>query len=150
MRLLLLAVLAFVATPALAQSLSADPTFATVRLTEGFTPDPHRVDLRAGGTIAVDKPGCGYGIVANAPDVNFHYTSSGGSDLYIYAVAGEDTTLLINLPDGRWVCDDDSYDDGDPIVVVRGAAAGLYNIWVGTYGTDSVDARLSISEVDPR
>ena len=148
--LLLLAALVLAAPLAHGQDVAADPTYGDVRLDEGFTPDPHVVDLTAGGSIAVDVPGCDYGVVADAPDVDLYYTTSQASDLYIYAVAGEDTTLLINLPDGSWACDDDGYGDGDPIVVIRNARAGLYDIWVGTFGDDTTEATLFISEVDPR
>lgn len=133
-----------------AQDVSADPTYGDVFLDEGFTPDPHATGLLAGGSVEVDLPGCSYGTVSDAPDVDLYYTTSGGSDLYIYAVSGDDTTILVNTPDGAWTCDDDSYGDGDPIVVIRDAPAGLYDIWVGTYGDDLAEATLFISEVDPR
>jgi hypothetical protein len=48
------------------------------------------------------------------------------------------------------MCDDDGYGDGDPIVVIPAAEAGLYNIWVGTYQDDMASANLYISEEDPR
>jgi hypothetical protein len=148
--LLSLALLALAASPAFAQNPGGDPTFGDVRLNEGFPNDPYSVDLVAGGSINVRKGSCNYGVVADAPDVDFYYTSSGNSDLYIYAVSSEDTTILVNLPDGSWACDDDGYGDGDPILVIRDGDAGLYNIWVGTYGEDTVDATLFISEIDPR
>ncbi|MEM1116954.1 MAG: peptidase S1 [Bacteroidota bacterium] len=151
MRIPLLLLALLVAAPlASAQDISAVPTYGDVRLDEGFMPDPHTTDLTAGGSVEVSIPGCSYGHVAEAPDVDFYYTSSGGSDLFIYAVSGDDTTILVNTPDGSWTCDDDSYGDGDPIAVIRNAPAGLYNIWVGTYSDGLSDARLMISEVDPR
>ena len=147
-----LALLALLLTAPLAsaQDVSADPTYGDVSLDEGFMPDPHTTSLMAGGSVEVDLPGCSYGAVAEAPDVDLYYTTSGDSDLYIYAVSGEDTTILVNTPSGSWTCDDDSYGDGDPIVVIRSAEAGLYDIWVGTYGDDMAEAKLFISEVDPR
>ncbi len=151
MRLFLaLAVLAFAAAPVLAQDVSADPNFGDVRLDEGFPDDPVVIDLVAGGGVEPAIRGCDYGAITEAPDIDLYYDTSGNSNLYIYAVSGDDTTILVNLPDGTWVCDDDSYDDGDPIVVIRGADSGLFNIWVGTYGDDPADATLFISEIDPR
>lgn len=147
---LLAAVAALLALPAQAQDVSAAPTFGDVELDEGFTPDPHETNLVAGGSITPSVSGCAYGNVADAPDVDLYYSTSGSSTLYISAISGEDTTLLINLPDGSWVCDDDSYGDGDPIVVIPGAESGLYDIWVGTYGSEPADATLYISEIDPR
>jgi len=131
--------------------VSLDPTFGDVNLSVGFLPDPHAVSLRAGGSLDVDVGSCSYGYVANAPDVDFYYTSSSGAaDLYIYVDSDDDTTLLINRPDGTWVCDDDGYEGTNPVVVMPKATGGLYNIWVGTYGDDLTDATLYISERDPR
>lgn len=148
--LLAFAVLVYAAPAAQAQDYTLDPTYGNISLEEGFLPDPHLVELTAGGSIEVALGSCSYGYVANAPDVDFYYTTSGDSNLYIYGISGDDTTLLINTPNGSWVCDDDSYGDGDPIVVIRNAPSGLYNIWVGTYGDDLAASSLYISEIDPR
>ncbi|WP_412069442.1 peptidase S1 [Rubrivirga sp. IMCC43871] len=148
--LLAFALLAFVAAPVLAQNVSADPNFGDVRVEEGFPNDPYTIEVVAGGDIEPAVRGCDYGAITQAPDVDLYYDTSGSSTLYIYAVSGDDTTILVNLPDGNWACDDDSYDDGDPIVVIRGAESGLFNIWVGTYGDDPAEATLFISEIDPR
>jgi hypothetical protein len=130
--------------------LSLDPLYGNVRLSGGFLPDPHTVSVRAGGSIEIDVGSCTYGFVANAPDVDFFYSASGGRDLYIYAEGNQDTTLLINTPDGSWVCDDDGHTGTNPLVVLPKAAEGLYDIWVGTYSNDLSDATLFISERDPR
>ena len=148
--LLLLAALALLAVPAQAQDVSEDANYGDVTLEEGFMPDPHEMSILAGGSVAVDVGGCSYGNVSNAPDVELTYETSGGSDLYIYAVSGDDTTILVNTATGSWVCDDDSYGDGDPIVIIRNAPAGVYDIWIGTYGDEMADASFYISEMDPR
>ncbi|HYE94813.1 MAG TPA: hypothetical protein VD962_01280 [Rubricoccaceae bacterium] len=152
MRFTLLAALGLLlaAPAAYAQDYTADATYGEPYLEEGFTPDPQSISLTAGGGIRVNKSGCSYGYVANAPDVKLHYDTSGGSNLYIYAVADRDVTLLINTPSGRWVCNDDSFGNGDPILVFPGAEGGRYDIWVGTYGSDTAPARLYITEIDPR
>ena len=59
---------------------------------------------------------------------------------------GRDPTLT---PDGSWVCDDDGHGSLNPLVVIRNAPDGLYNIWVGTYGDDLADATIFISEINP-
>lgn len=148
--LVILGLIALSAPYAAAQDYSEEPTYGSVSLEEGFLPDPHTESLTAGGSIEVSMGACNYGFVANAPDVDFYYTSSGGSDLYIYVNSTDDTTLLINKPDGSWVCNDDGLGRGNPIVMLSGAPGGLYNIWVGTYGDDLSDATLSLSEIDPR
>lgn len=142
---------ALAVAPASAQSTGYDPTYGSVRLNAGFLPDPHTVSMTAGGAIALNMGECSYGHVAEAPDVNFYYTSNGSNTLYFYARSGSDTTLLVNEPDGSWVCNDDGLGEGtNPMIVLPGAGSGLYNIWVGTYGTSLAPATLYISEIDPR
>jgi hypothetical protein len=148
--LIALAALVLLAGPVTAQDPGAVPNFGTITLEEGFTPDPNERDLTAGGIVSLDVGGCQYGNVSEAPDLDLNYETTGGSDLYIYAVSLEDTMILVNTPSGTWACDDDSYDDGDPLLVIRGAPAGLYSIWVGTYEESAAEATLFISEIDPR
>ncbi len=152
MRLFLLVAALLLAAPfAQAQNHSLTPTYGSTTLARGFTPDPHSVALTAGGSQSVTISGCAYGKVANAPDYKVTYrNASRATTLYIYATSGSDTTLLVNLPDGSWTCDDDSYGDGDPLLVIRNPPSGLYDIWVGTYGSDTSSATLYISEIDPR
>jgi hypothetical protein len=126
------------------------PTYGDVNLDERFLPDPYEVSLTAGGGTDVDVGSCNYGYVAERPDVDFYYTTSGDVDLYLYVICAEDTTLLVDQPEGRWVCDDDDLCNSNPVVVIPSAADGLYNIWVGTYSAANTDATLYISEIDRR
>jgi len=135
---------------AAAQDWHADPTYGTVELRQGFRPDPYATALTAGGGTAVSIEGCRFGHVASAPDIDLKYNTSGGSTLYIYVRSNDDTTLLINLSSGSWACDDDGLGNGNPLVVIPNAPAGLYDIWVGTYSDDLSDATVYISEIDPR
>lgn len=132
-----------------APDISLDPTYGDVSLDAGFRPDPHIVSLRAGGSLEVDVGSCTYGYVADAPDVDFYYDANNTAQLYFYVESDDDTTLLINRPDGSWVCDDDGHEGLNPLVHLAKPAGGLYNIWVGTYGDDLSDAQLFISEIDP-
>lgn len=144
-----LAVLALSAT-ASAQDISADPAFGTVALEGGFTPDPHVTSLIAGGTVQVDDQGAGCtGYIANAPDVDLNFTA-GTLPLNIYVASESDTTLVINLPDGSWICNDDA-EGFNPAVSLDSPQSGLYNIWVGTYDEGAnAPAELKISEIAPQ
>jgi hypothetical protein len=132
-----------------AQNPAAAAAYAELRLSGGFVPDPRTVSLTAGGSISPSITGCSYGRVANAPDVKLHYSEGGGRTLYIYATSSADVTLLINMPDGSWRCDDDSYTGNNPLVVIPNAPSGRYDIWVGTYGSSTAPAQLMISEINP-
>jgi hypothetical protein len=135
-----------------AQSLSMEPYYGRVTLRGGFLPDPHSVKLTAGGASAVEVSNsrCSYGNVSQRPDLNLTYEGDGSRTLYIYAVSSDDTMLLVNQPDASWRCDDDGFEGLNPIIVIPNARSGLYNIWVGTYGSEMSNATLHISEIDPR
>ncbi|MCU0882888.1 MAG: peptidase S1 [Hyphomonadaceae bacterium] len=134
--------------PAGAQDASLAPSFANLSLSSGFVPDPATVQVVAGGSVDASYLGNGCnGMIANAPDVKLSWRNDGGSRLTIMAVSGGDTTLVINMPDGSWLCDDDSGGDLDPAVVIRNAPSGVYDIWVGTIGDGDGRAILSISEL---
>ena len=132
---------------AVGQDITAEPTYGSLALEEGFYPDPQYVDVTSGGSIAVGIPGCDFGFVAETPDVDLYYTTTGESDLYFYVEGEGDTTLLINTPTGDWVCDDDGGPGTNPSVRMRFAPEGLYNVWVGSYSDEFTDATLYISEI---
>lgn len=135
--------------PAVAQDISATPSYGDITLRAGFSPDPWSINLQAGGSVDanVSIGGDCRGMIANAPDVDLNYTS-GTFPLYISVVSGSDTTLVVNSPDGRWYCSDD-YTGLDPAVTFGNPSSGLYNIWVGTYSSNSglQAATLHISEL---
>ncbi|WP_420478994.1 peptidase [Brevundimonas sp. FT23028] len=140
------AALLLVAPAAHAQDTSAPATFGSVRLSSGFTPDPHSVSLTAGGTIDASTIGSPCtGSIARAPDYELTY-SAGSLPLYISATASSDTTLVVNGPDGRWYCDDDT-NGNNPLVTFNNPRSGTYDIWVGVYGGGTAAATLSISEL---
>jgi hypothetical protein len=132
-----------------APDFTLDPMYGDVNLDAGFLPDPHVIELRAGGGLEVDVGSCNYGYVANGPDVDLYYEANNSAQLYIYVESDDDTTLLINRPDGSWICDDDGHEGLNPLIHFEKPASGLYDIWVGTYGDDLTDATLYISEIDP-
>ncbi len=135
-------------TPVIAQDINADPTYETVRLSGGFTPDPYTVRILSGGlTNASDLGNNCRGNIASRPDVRLHF-DAGSLPLYISATSSADTTLVINGPDGRWYCDDDSGDGLNPAFGFERALSGRYEIWVGTYGgSENHEAQIHISEL---
>ncbi len=147
--LLAMLVMGGAAGTAAAQDIAQDPTFGTVNLRSGFTPDPHSTLLQAGGNVDVRDTigGTCRGMVANAPDVDLMYTA-GALPLYISVTSDVDTTLVINGPDGQWYCNDD-YSGVDPALTFGSPQSGLYNIWVGTYSSTVglQAAQLHVSEL---
>jgi hypothetical protein len=65
------------------------------------------------------------------------------------SAAGFDTTLLVVAPDGTIFCNDDAT-NYDPAIVLSGAAAGDYAIWVGVRGSGAgEEARLVVGREPP-
>jgi hypothetical protein len=126
-------------------SLGLTAEFGTVQLGAGFAPDPHQVSLTAGGDLDLSVDDCSYGYVSQAPSYEVTYNGSGSTDLHFYVRADDDTTLLINTPNGSWVCDDDSLGDSNPQLTITDASSGVYDIWVGTYSGQRASATLYIS-----
>jgi hypothetical protein len=127
---------------------SLEPNFGSVTLQSGFAPDPYFVDLVAGGPLAAESSADSQcrGYVTSAPDYELSFTP-GSLDLFISAISQADTTLVVNDPDGNWVCNDDNI-GFNPGLRFERPQAGTYDIWVGTYREgDGAEARLEISEL---
>jgi hypothetical protein len=131
---------------------SLAPGYGTYSLASGFTPDPFEVQLVAGGANSASDWSGGEcaGFIADAPDVRLMFQGGSFPELYFSADSDADTTLVINGPNGEWFCDDDSGNGGLNPLVRMAPASGQYDIWVGTYGSSTASAVLSISELYSR
>lgn len=126
---------------------SKDTNYGQKDLKAGFEPDPFMVNVDAGGPIETNLGGV-RAWVDKKPDFRLNYTA-GNFPLTFYAQSGEDTTLLINLPDGTWVANDDGPGTGlDPLIKIAQPKSGRYEIWVGTLAKGKTPpAKLFITEV---
>jgi len=136
------------AVPSAAQDLEGNPSYGTITLDAGFTPDPHQVNVSSGGNTDASNLGSPCtGNIANAPDIRVVY-SNGSLPLIISANSEFDTTLVVNAPDGLWYCDDDSGEGVNPSVRFNKPMSGRYEIWVGTYSSAEYrPAVVDISEL---
>jgi hypothetical protein len=131
----------------------AAPTYGTIDLSSGFTPDPYLRSIAAGGAneVALGGSECTGYIHAAAPDLDLNYRA-GQYQLSIYAKSDTDITLIVNAADGRWYCSDD-VSGTNPAIVFSNPPSGNYNIWIGTYRPTSTplpESVLYISEMAPR
>jgi serine protease Do len=132
---------------------SLDAYFGEAELVSGFTPDPYTLNITSGGGINADYLGgeC-RGYAAEASD--FQLTWSGDSSLLrVYFEPSEssgDTTLLINMPDGSWSCNDDASSENlNPMVRMSNPPEGVFDIWVGSYTEgERVPGVLSVTELN--
>jgi hypothetical protein len=146
-------------TPSDASSTSAgmldfslEPNYGAVALSHGFTPDPHVLPITSGGDVDASYLGEGCtGFATAAPDFRLNWTGSSPELRFLFtAAAGEDTTLLVNLPDGTFLCNDDSASGNlNPMISVENPAEGVYDIWVGSYASGTfASGELRITETN--
>src|SRR5688500_6070418 len=104
-------------TPAksLAQDANGTPTFGSVTLASPLKTDAFMKQVGAGGAIKTKLGGVG-AFVSSPPEFRLNYAAAKNTDLIIRAVSSSDTTLLINLPDGTWVANDDSGSSRNPMI----------------------------------
>jgi hypothetical protein len=116
------------------------PNYGSADLASGFTPDPFSVAVVSGNAegstvdvsalnISGDFSCRGYATVS--PDFIVNWGGGAGA-LRIFYEADADSTLIIQQPDGSFVCNDD-FSGLDPLVDIATPQAGEYVIWVGSY-----------------
>ncbi len=149
--LLALAILLGVARAQDRLNPAGEPRYGSYSLAPRFSPAPFTLDVLSGGDVVV-KPlaladNC-LGYAASDPDVLVELAA--GFDRITFLVASaEDTTLIVNLPNGSWSCNDDS-NGLNPALVYHNVIPGAYRIWIGSYAPDTYDeAQFYISEAGP-
>ena len=120
-------------------------------LSPGFSPAPVTLAALSGGSIDVKSLRLGdncLGFAAADPD--FVVDLSGAFDrITILIASASDTTLIVNMPNGGWTCNDDT-NGLNPALVFHNAPAGAYQIWIGSYAAEAFDeAVLYVSEDGP-
>ncbi len=145
------------AAPAPTEAPAANPTpaagggesnFGTITLATGFMPDPQTASGTSGGPTAANTldPNCNGYVTGGTPD-HILVAQTAFSNLRVMARSDADTTLVIQKPDGSYVCNDDSSEGFNPLIAAE-FPAGTYKIWVGSYeqGTNS-PYTLGVSEL---
>ncbi len=106
--------------------------FEAVNLRSGFTPDPARKTGVSGGQLDASHLGNGCrGWIAGRPDHILRLTSN-FNFFRIFVTSDSDTTLVVRLPNGRFVCNDDA-NNLNPAISRNRWRRGLYRVWVGSY-----------------
>lgn len=119
-----------------------------ITLAPGFTPDPNNTSITSGGTTAAStwNSSCaGWVADRSSPDIKLNWTGTG--TLHFSVTSSADTTLVINDANGGWHCNDDA-NGTNPGLTINGAAAGLIEIWVGSYESGAyASTNVQISEI---
>lgn len=131
--------------PRVTLDFTAPPLFEHHTLTAPFRPDPFGITVQAGGNENIsdanvfDLTGgtCTGFVNAQQPDIAITYNSR-GTPLLMSVNSEADTTLIVNMPDGTWRCNDDANTSTlNPRLYFPEGQSGRYNIWVGTYRHDT-------------
>lgn len=129
-----------------------EPTFGSGSLSTGFLPDPYLVRMTSGGNVDVSYLNNGYGCTGHAttaPDFRLFWSGNGDelNFMFIPDSSSDDTTLIINDPNGNWYCNDD-FAGVNPGISFNTAVSGQYDIWIGSFWFDeNVSGQLNISEL---
>lgn len=108
--------------------------FLSMNLKAGFPLDPFIVSINGGGEVdasTLDETCVGFIPAAPLLSVNWEGEVE-AIDIFYYS--DFDPTLVLQLPDGSYLCNDDASDNLlDPELTVETPQAGQYNLWVGSY-----------------
>ena len=142
-------VLACISTQhAAAQDPCQKPNFGQVALKSPTTPDPFTKEITAGGNLKVVIGNVKMKIT-RAPDFKLDYTKGDAfKQLNFYVRSNADTTLLIHMPEGGYIADDDSGGNLNPLIQLKNPPSGRYDIWIGTYNDTPARAILYITELN--
>jgi hypothetical protein len=121
---------------------------ADLMLLTGFTPDPARAELWAGGAQDGAEFGC-IGWYNTEPSYVLDFQTDGGLPLILSANSALDATLMVIDPNGEMACDDDGGNNGfNPSLTWATPVSGIYFIYLGSYSrAENGPATLSISEL---
>ncbi len=146
-------------------SLNGRAPGGTTRVAAGFEAQngPLTLTAQAGGTDSVteteitsamsDTEYCSGYVDMRTPSAVVEY-SGGGTLAFAATLAPDvemaDLTMAVHTPGGAWRCSDD-FNGLDPAIGIEQAAAGRYDVWIGTYGADGgrVGAVLTLTEAMP-
>lgn len=115
-------------------------------LSGSYLYSPRQWTVIAGGNVDLGRCAApGFGYVVSEPDFEFSFQNDRGyGRLEISVQADCDTVLLVNDANGNWHFNDDANGTLQPQVDVYGAPSGVYDVWVGTYGVSTCNARLEL------
>lgn len=116
-----------------------DPNFGEISLSAGFIPDPRVIEIVSGGEVNINdlnlEQDC-IGFTSTAPDLRLFWTGRAEKLLLYFNAINrtDDATMIVNLPDGTWMCNDDAHPQTfNPLVRITKPEIGQYDIWIGSF-----------------
>jgi hypothetical protein len=117
---------------------AVDKTSAVVDLQAGFVLDPYLLPVVGNGTRAASSMASACtGHIDEGPDVTVNWSGS-TAPLSFFVYSDDDPVLVVELPDGSVLCNDDAgLETVQPLVEIARPAAGTYRVYVGSAEQDS-------------
>lgn len=123
------------------------PAFGQLNLRRGFMPDPQIVSGTAGGPVSASQVNSACrGYITARPTHVIHSPTGFQNLLRLIVNSRIDTTLVVMLPNGQIVCDDDGGDGLNPLVSFS-TPPGPIRVWVGSYSGQTGTYSLGVSEL---
>lgn len=134
----------------MAGEAAAPEAFITMNLAAGFPLDPFLVSVNGGGAVDASTWGEGcVGFINDAPTVTIDWEGE-TEFVEVFFYSDSDPVLVIETPDGEYLCADDANDLLlDPVIELSEPAAGRYNVWVGSYAADQLIPGLLVVTTQP-
>ncbi len=120
-----------------------DPNYAIIGLDPNFFDlmdgRPAVVAIVSGGSVDASRTdsACS-GFATSQPDLIVYWSGQVNTLRFFFSSLG-DTTLIINMPNGRYACNDDA-DGLNPVVDIVNPAEGEYAIWIGSFSSTALNA----------
>ena len=130
---LALVLFAIVAGAATAAQQAPETAFITINPEAGLPLDPFIISLQAGGPTEAGAAAKGCkGFVTKDPAVTVDFKGK-AELLKVFFYSDGDPVLLLQTPDGKFICNDNTNPALlDPTVTLTKPAQGRYNIWLGS------------------
>jgi len=129
-------------------SPQAPPAYGSVSLRSGFMPDPHVLsgNVMSGPIQGGQVSGGCRGYYQPNPSHTL-MAPTGFRQIRFLVNSGVDTTLLVMLPNGQILCDDDGGEGLNPVVTTA-SPPGAIRVWVGGYSASASGAyNIGFSEL---
>ena len=128
---------------------SENPNYGTYEVE--FYPDPIITTMLSGGDVVIGDLNLGTDCTGHGtsnPDFKVELSDDENHLRIFFATDQGDTTLVVEQPNGDYICNDDA-NDLNPLVEIVDAESGTYSIWVGSYGaTDYIPGYLVVTTGD--
>jgi hypothetical protein len=124
--------------------------YLTLDMEAGFALDPFLVSLNGGGEMDAStlNESC-VGYVNDQPVLTAHWKGAVDA-LRVFFYSDSDSTLVVQQPDGTYLCADDAADNVlDPEITITQPITGTYKLWIGSFDENQLIPGLLVVTARP-